>query len=137
MKKIDIVDLNNKSVAQQVDPVAKILPGVTTQYGAAQIRDRVSSVGMKVIRILTHINQATLQKRLDKGVQDLLLHKDIEKLNQWGQTYNWKQITPEGFSTLRNIISEMIPNYIHGSAEGFALQELVGESNKRIIEERF
>jgi len=31
----------------------------------------------------------------------------------------------------------MIPNYIHGSAEGFALQELVGESNKRIIEERF
>ncbi len=137
LKKIDIVDLNNKSVAQQVDPVAKILPGVTTQYGAAQIRDRVSSVGMKVIRILTHINQATLQKRLDKGVQDLLLHKDIEKLNQWGQTYNWKQITPEGFNTLRNIIAEMIPNYIHGSAEGFALQELIGESNQRIIEERF
>jgi hypothetical protein len=137
LKKIDIVDLNNKSVSNQVDPLAKILPGVTTQYGAAQIRDRVSSVGMKVIRILTHINQATLQRRLDKGVQDLLLHKDIEKLNQWGQTYNWKQITPEGFSTLRNIISEMIPNYIHGSAEGFALQELVGESNKRIIEERF
>lgn len=134
LKKIDIVDLNNKSVANQVDPVAKILPGVTTQYGAAQIRDRVSSVGMKVIRILTHINQATLQKRLDKGVQDLLLHKDIEKLNQWGQTYNWKQITPEGFATLRNIVSEMIPNYIHGSAEGFALQELIDESNKRIIE---
>jgi len=137
LKKIDIVDLNNKSVSNQVDPIAKILPGVTTQYGAAQIRDRVSSVGMKVIRILTHINQATLQKRLDKGVQDLLLHKDIEKLNQWGQTYNWKQITPEGFNTLRNIIAEMIPNYIHGSAEGFALQELVGESNQRIIEERF
>ena len=133
LKKIDIVELNNKATAQIVDPVAKHVPGVTTQYGAAQIRDRVSSIGMKVIRILTHINEAKLASKLDRGIQQLILHKDIEKLNVWGKTNDWK-LSAGSFNALKNIIGEMIPTYIHGSTEGFFLQELQEESNQRVRE---
>lgn len=135
LKKIDIADLNAKSVAQQVDPIQKILPGVTTQYGASQIRDRVSSVGMKVIRVVTHINQAKLQSKLDHAVQDMLLHTDIEKLNVWGNRNKWK-ITSGNLQTLSNIIGEMIPNYIHGATETRILQEFENENTKRIRGEK-
>tara|TARA_R110002096_G_scaffold147554_1_gene307488 strand:+ start:1274 stop:4411 length:3138 start_codon:yes stop_codon:yes gene_type:complete len=131
LKKIDIADLNAKSVAQQVDPIQKILPGVTTQYGASQIRDRVSSVGMKVIRVVTHINQAKLQSKLDHAVQEMLLHPDIKKLNVWGNRNKWK-ITSGNFETLKNIIAEMIPNYIHGATETRILQEFEKENTERI-----
>ena len=88
---------------------------------------------MKVIRILTHINQSKLQSRLDKGVQELLLHKDITKLNVWGKTYDWK-LSAKSFNALKNIVGEMIPTYIHGSTEGFFLQELQEESDQRVRE---
>ena len=131
LKKIDIADLNAKSVAQQVDPVSKRLPGVSSQYFFAQIRDRVSSVGMKVIRVVTHINQTQLQSRLDTTVQELLLHPDIKKLDVWGKKNNWK-LTEKSFKTFSNIIAEMIPNYVHGATETRVLQEFEEENKNRI-----
>jgi hypothetical protein len=131
IKKIDIVALNNATTQNMVDPVAKIIPGVTTQYGASQIRDRVSSIGMKVIRILTHINEAKLAGKQAKGIQELLLHKDITKLNVWGETYNWK-FTEKTMPTLVKIIEELIPNYIHASVETTILAEMNQENEARI-----
>ena len=43
LNKIDVVALNAQATQQLVDPIAKHIPGVTMQYGAAQVRDRVSS----------------------------------------------------------------------------------------------
>lgn len=133
LKKIDIVDLNARTVAQSVDPIQKILPGVTTQYLAAQIRDRVSSIGMKTIRVVTHINQSKLQSRLDQSVQELLLHPDIKKLNVWGKKTQWK-LTSKTLESFKNIIAEMIPTYIHGAVETPVLNAFQEENRQRIKE---
>lgn len=131
LKKINIGSLNAKAVAESVDPLQKILPGVTTQYGASQVRDRVSSLGMKVIRVVTHINQTKLQSKYDQAVIDLLLHPDIKKLNVWGKKHEWK-ITKKTFESFKNIIAEMIPTYVHAGIETPVLNAFEEENRQRI-----
>ena len=131
LKKINIGSLNAKAVAESVDPIQKILPGVTTQYGASQIRDRVSSVGMKIIRVVTHINQTKLQSKYDQAVIDLLLHPDIKNLNVWGKKHEWK-LTSKTFESFKNIIAEMIPTYAHAAIETPVLNAFQEENRQRI-----
>jgi len=133
LNKIDIGSLNAKAVAESVDPIQKVLPGVTTQYFAAQVRDRVSSIGMKTIRVVTHINQSKLQSKLDQSVQELLLHPDIKKLNVWGKQHQWK-LTSKSFDSFKNIVGELIPIYIHGAVETPILNAYQEENRQRIKE---
>ena len=135
LKKIDLVALSPAAALKEVDPVARIVPGVTTQYGASQIRDRVSSIQMKAIRILTHINQAKLQSRQDKAVQDLLLHKDITKLDVWGKSYSWKVDSTKALTRLKNVMAELIPQYIFTSLKSDLVQEVNYEKEKIMIGE--
>jgi hypothetical protein len=131
LKRINVVELSAKASQAEVDVLAKWVPGVTLQYAASQVRDRVSSLQMKAIRILTHVNQAKLQTRTDRGIMDLILHKDINKLNEWGKTFSWKVDSPGAAIRLKNIMAELLPAYMYAIP-----REQIREGQEPVIEER-
>jgi len=136
LKRINIVELSAKASQAEVDLLAKVVPGVTLQYAASQVRDRVSSLQMKTIRILTHINQAKLQTRTDRGIMDLILHKDINKLHVWGDTFKWRIDSPGAAIRIKNIIAELLPAYMFAIPKEQILEGQEPVIEERIIEER-
>jgi hypothetical protein len=118
LKKTDVEKLTSIVHQGEYDVVGSILPGLDTNYAASQLRDRISSTGMKAIRILSRINQAGAKQKVDAQIKELLMSPDgLAKLSRTAHTFDFKINNPFTFKQIKKILGESLPAYVYSASK--------------------
>jgi hypothetical protein len=126
MKFADAVTRSSNTIAHlgatvthsDLQTISKHLPGLDIPYVSSQVRDRISSTPMKVIRILSRMRDAGSKVSTDTVIGDLLLSKDaISKVAKLSDDLGIKLNTPTAVKKLMDTLGEIYPTLVYGGVK--------------------
>jgi hypothetical protein len=123
LKTADVARLSSVVTQGDLDTLAKYAadigaPGLDLPYVTSTIRDRISSVPQKVVRIVTRVNTAKTREYTDDAIFDLLTNKDgIEQLRKVTKELDLKIKNPVSFKKMVDKAAELMPLYVYGAGK--------------------
>lgn len=125
VQRVDPSKVSESFSTQQLDSVGKFLssigaPGLSLPFVTSTIRDRISSVPQKAVRLLSKVNSTRLDQSIKEGVKEILL--DPDGLNKFVTKYKDANIqkfaNPVSVKELVGDIQSRMPLYMYQAEEG-------------------
>ena len=114
MHGIDVSKLGATINAQELDPVGKIAKGLDAKYVSSQIRDRISSITMKMTRLGSRMLDFKTKQNMDRSVFELLVDRDgMKKINNSVAKMDFNIDTPLKMKEITGLIKEILPVYMY------------------------
>lgn len=99
---------------QELDALAKIVPGLDIPYVTSTIRDRISSLPQKIVRIATRMNTARTKDATDEAIAELMLDpQGMNKLAQVTKTLDLSIKNPVQFKKIKDTFADVLPKYFY------------------------
>lgn len=118
MDGIDTKKLGATLQKTEIDPLSQVVPGVDIKYASSQYRDRISSITMKVTRIISKMVDFRNKKQMDKAVFELLTDVDgMKKVSEAVANMDFKIKNPADVRKIVGLISEILPVYMYSSVK--------------------
>ena len=103
---------------EELDILRKVAPGLDVPYVSSQIRDRISSIPQKLIRIASRFQVAKGQEAVDEAIAKLLLDPDgLKQLRNAKGGFDIKLNTPEEFKNIKGAYTDILPIYFYVSTK--------------------
>lgn len=99
---------------QELDALAKLVPGLDIPYVTSTIRDRISSLPQKIVRIATRMNTARTKDATDEAIAELMLDpKGMQKLANVTKTLDLSIKNPVQFKKIKDTFADVLPRYFY------------------------
>ena len=121
VQKADISKVNIQVSQKDLDAVGKFLeqsglPVLDAPYIASTVRDRISSMFQKGVRLLSRVNQARTADATEKLLSDVLLDPaGMKKLQNLTNTIDLNFKNPASVTSFVNTMSDIFPRYMYGT----------------------
>ena len=121
VQKADISKVNIQVSQKDLDAVGKFLeqsglPGLDAPYIASTVRDRISSLFQKGVRILSRVNQARTADATEKLLTDVLLDPaGMKKLQALTNDIDLTFKNPASVTRFVETMSDIFPRYMYGT----------------------
>lgn len=124
VNKADIDRLSAVVSRTELDALAKIVPGLDIPFVTSTLRDRISSVPQKTVRLFTRVNTANLKADTDKAIEELLLNPEgLKQLQNTAKTFDFKLENPASLKRLKDTMSSVVPRYVYGGAKEAIMEQ--------------
>ena len=124
VNKADISRLSAVIERAELDALAKIVPGLDVPFVTSTIRDRISSVPQKIVRLATRVNTAQLGDATDKAIADLLLDpQGVKALQKTAKEIDFSLTNPVSVKKYVNTLKSIIPQYMYIGGKEAAARE--------------
>lgn len=125
LKAADITGVGAVVERQELDALAKIVPGLDIPYATSTIRDRISSLPQKIVRVATRINTTRTRDATDDAISELLLDpQGMKKLANVTKTLDLSIKNPVEFKKIKDTFADVLPRYFYiGSKIGAEASE--------------
>lgn len=121
VQKADISKVNIQVSDKSLDAVGKFLeqsglPGLDAPYIASTLRDRISSMFQKGVRLLSRVNQARVKDATEDILTEVLLDKNgVKKLQNLSNTIDLNFKNPTSVTKFVETMSDIFPRYMYGT----------------------
>ena len=124
LKGADVSKISAVIDQQNLDVLAKIVPGLDVPYVTSTLRDRISSNFQKGVRLLSRAKTSQLKTDTDEALKQLLLDRDgLKKLQAIKNTMDFKLRSPTSMKKVSDTISSIVPRYAYGAVKEQVLPE--------------
>ena len=134
--KLAQADISKVGVAvtkEDLDPLAKLAPGLDIPYISSTFRDRITSLPQKVIRLMSRVNSARLLEKTDETIKELLLDPNgVQKLANVASEIDFSVDVAGRLKKLSNTLSDVMPRALYTSGK----TAVAGEERAQRAEER-
>ena len=134
--KVAQADISKLGVAldrRELDALQKLIPGVDIPYISSTLRDRITSLPQKVIRVLSKYNSAKLAEATDDAIIELLLDPNgVQKLASTITDVKFEISNPASVGKLADSLSRSVPRSFYTSTK----TALISEEQQRKEEEK-
>lgn len=118
LKTADISKFNTMISTQDLDALAKVVPGLDIPYVTSTFRDRISSNVQKGVRLLTRWNTAKLKDATDTAFKELLLDPNgVAKLQNVAKTMDFSIKSPTDLKKIISSVGDTVPMYLYGGVK--------------------
>lgn len=117
----DISKVNIQVAQKDLDAVGKFLeqsglPGLDAPYIASTVRDRISSLFQKGVRILSRVNQARTKDATEAMIADVIFDpQGRQKLQKLANTIDLDFKNPASVKSFVDTMSDIFPRYMYGT----------------------
>jgi hypothetical protein len=134
--KLAQADISKVGVAvtkEDLDPLAKLAPGLDIPYISSTFRDRITSFPQKVVRLMSRVNSARLLQKTDETIKELLLDPNgVQKLANVASEIDFSVDVAGRLKKLSNTLSDVMPRALYTSGK----TAVAGEERAQRAEER-
>ncbi len=116
IKKADVSRLSDAIATNRMDTLAQVIPGADSSYVFSQLRDRISSVPMRIFRLGSRIFSERMGMATDEQLAQLLLDPDgITKLTNVAKDLDITLTNPLKAKELVDAFSDILPYKVYVS----------------------
>jgi hypothetical protein len=119
--KLAQADISKVGVAvtkEDLDPLAKLAPGLDIPYISSTFRDRITSFPQKVVRLMSRVNSARLLQKTDETIKELLLDPNgVQKLANVASEIDFSVDVAGRLKKLSNTLSDVMPRALYTSGK--------------------
>jgi hypothetical protein len=121
VNKADITKINVQVSQKDLDSVGKFLeqqglPGLDAPFIASTVRDRISSLFQKGVRLLSRVNQARTKDATEALLADVILDpQGRQKLQSMVNTIDLSFKNPASVKSFVDTMSDIFPRYMYGT----------------------
>jgi hypothetical protein len=119
--KLAQADISKVGVAvtkEDLDPLAKLAPGLDIPYISSTFRDRITSLPQKVVRLMSRVNSARLLQKTDETIKELLLDPNgVQKLANVASEIDFSVDVAGRLKKLSNTLSDVMPRALYTSGK--------------------
>lgn len=119
--KISKADISKVGVAiekEDLDPLAKLVPGLDIPYVSSTFRDRITSLPQKVVRLMSRVNSARLLQKTDETIKELLLDPNgVQKLANVASGIDFSVDVSGRVKRLSNALADTMPRAFYTSGK--------------------
>lgn len=121
VNKADITKINVQVSQRDLDSVGKFLeqqglPGLDAPFIASTVRDRISSMFQKGVRLLSRVNQARTKDATEALLADVILDpQGRQKLQALNNTIDLSFKNPASVKSFVDTMSDIFPRYMYGT----------------------
>lgn len=131
--KADVSKLTSALDKTELDSVARLIPGIDLPYLTSTLRDRISSLPHKVIRLVSKYNSSNLATATDDAIMELLLDPNgVQKLANVATTLKFDVSNPLALGKLADSLNRSVPRALYTSGK----TSVAGEERGRLREEQ-
>lgn len=138
--KVAKADVNKLTAAldkTELDALARIIPGIDLPYLTSTLRDRISSIPHKVIRLVSKYNSSNLARATDDAIMELLLDPNgVQKLSNVATTLKFDVSNPASLGKIADSLSRVVPRAFYTSGKTAIAGETRAKQEQRLQEER-
>ena len=114
MQGIPVHKLSATMEATEVDYIGKYAKGLDAKYVSSQIRDRISSITMKMTRLTSKMLDYKTKQDMDRSVFELLVDRDgMKKVNAAVAKMDFNIDTPLKLKNITGVIKDVLPVYMY------------------------
>jgi hypothetical protein len=114
----DISKIGVAVTKEDLDPLAKLAPGLDIPYISSTFRDRITSLPQKVIRLMSRVNSARLLQKTDETIKELLLDPNgVQKLANVASEIDFSVDVAGRLKKLSNTLSDVMPRALYTSGK--------------------
>lgn len=120
-QKADISKINVQVSQKELDSVGSALsnyglPGLDAPFIASTVRDRISSMFQKGVRLLSRVNEARTRDATNAAYEELLLDPaGMKKLQAMGNEINFDFKNPASIKRFVDTMTDVFPRYMYGT----------------------
>ena len=120
-QKADISKINVQVSQKSLDSIGQALtnyglPGLDAPFLASTVRDRISSMFQKGVRLLSRVNEARTRDATNAAYEELLLDPaGMKKLQAMGKEINFDFKNPLSVQRFVDTMSDVFPRYMYGT----------------------
>lgn len=133
--KVSAADISKLGVAidrRELDALAQIVPGIDIPYLSSTLRDRISSLPQKVVRLLSKYNSSKLSTATDDAIMELLLDPNgVQKLANTVTNIKFDLSNPAALGKMADSLARVIPRSFYTSGK----TALAGEERSKVEQE--
>jgi hypothetical protein len=133
--KVSAADISKLGVAidrRELDALAQIVPGIDIPYLSSTLRDRISSLPQKVVRLLSKYNSSKLSTATDDAIMELLLDPNgVQKLANTVTNIMFDLSNPAALGKMADSLARVIPRSFYTSGK----TALAGEERSKVEQE--
>mgnify|MGYP007071598903 CR=1 FL=1 len=140
--KISKADISKVGVAiekEDLDPLAKLVPGLDIPYVSSTFRDRITSLPQKVVRLMSRVNSARLLEKTDETIKELLLDPNgVQKLANVASDIDFSVDVSGRVKKLSNALADVMPRAFYTSGKTSVAaeeRELRGQERQKQVAE--
>ena len=140
--KISKADISKVGVAiekEDLDPLAKLVPGLDIPYVSSTFRDRITSLPQKVVRLMSRVNSARLLEKTDETIKELLLDPNgVQKLANVASDIDFSVDVSGRVKKLSNALADVMPRAFYTSGKTAVAaeeRELRGQERQKQVAE--
>jgi len=119
--KISKADISKVGVAiekEDLDPLAKLVPGLDIPYVSSTFRDRITSLPQKIVRLMSRVNSARLLEKTDETIKELLLDPNgVQKLANVASDIDFSVDVSGRVKKLSNALADVMPRAFYTSGK--------------------
>jgi hypothetical protein len=121
VNRADMTKVNVQTAQKDIDSVGKFLeqqglPGLDAPYIASTLRDRISSMFQKGVRLLSRVNQARTKDATEAMLADVILDpQGRQKLQALANTIDLSFKNPASVKSFVDTMSDLFPRYMYGT----------------------
>jgi hypothetical protein len=134
--KLSQADISKVGVAvtkEDLDPLAKLAPGLDIPYISSTFRDRITSLPQKIVRLMSRVNSARLLQKTDETIKELLLDPNgVQKLANVATEIDFSLNAADKVKKLGNAVAAVLPRAFYTSGK----TAVAGEEREQRAEER-
>jgi hypothetical protein len=142
VNRADVGKLSSIVTQRDLDAVGQLAgkmgyPGLDLPYVTSTLRDRISSVPQKVVRILTRVQTAKTREETDEAIFDLLMNpQGLKALQKVGKEFNFKIDNPLAMKKITENIANTAPMYAYGALKASVVppQDATTESSMPVMD---
>ena len=143
--KISKADISKVGVAiekEDLDPLAKLVPGLDIPYVSSTFRDRITSLPQKVVRLMSRVNSARLLQKTDETIKELLLDPNgVQKLANVASDIDFSVDVSGRVKRLSDTLFDVMPRAFYTSGKTAVAAEerevRAKEQQKKLAEDVF
>ena len=134
--KLSQADISKVGVAvtkEDLDPLAKLAPGLDIPYISSTFRDRITSLPQKIVRLMSRVNSARLLQKTDETIKELLLDPNgVQKLANVASEIDFSLNAVDKVKKLGNAVAAVLPRAFYTSGK----TAVAGEEREQRAEKR-
>jgi hypothetical protein len=134
--KLAQADISKVGVAvgrEDLDPLAKLAPGLDIPYISSTFRDRITSLPQKIVRLMSRVNSARLLEKTDETIKELLLDPNgVQKLANVASEIDFSINAADRVKKLGGALAAAMPRAFYTSGK----TAVAGEERAQRAEER-
>lgn len=133
LAKADVSKVGVSITKEDLDPVAKLAPGLDIPYINSTFRDRITSLPQKVVRLMSRVNDRKLLKKTDETIKELLLDPNgVQKLANVASSIDFSVDIAGNLKKLSGTLADVMPRAFYTSGK----TSIAGQEREQRAKER-